>query len=165
MNTLVVVHTEMGYLNPDEVGLRKAQENEQLFDRIARKIGNYIAQGGHVYYLADLSDSPDSELIYPEIRAYSQHMTYVPSDRGLTQPLRTKELLTNDNAQSISIAGVSYGYCVAEIYRILLGEDASAAKTEFERVGRYLRWPAEKFERIFSQRMDARVIDDLTDRS
>ncbi len=167
MDILLVVHTEMGCLDTGLVGMAWAGKIRRIFDRISQEIGKYVEQRNKVYYLAEESKSPDSELIYPAIRAHSPDMSFIPRNGNhLEQYLRAKELLMTHDVQRISVSGVSYPFCVGDLYHVLLGQDRDEVEEyDFRVAARDLGWQKEEFDRIFDQRLDAHIIEDLTDKA
>jgi len=143
MEGLVVVHPEMGYLDPAEMGEEAIRNNRRLFKNIAVEIDKYLKTGNRVYYLAEESDSLDSELIYPAIRKHLPETVYIPCDITEKQFLILKELLIHEGLDRIVICGVAYECCVKDLYYLLLGEGGSgpfATKRDYEEESRELGW-------------------------
>ncbi len=165
MDALIVVHTEIGYLDPEDMGSKRVEKNRQLFDGIAGVVGEYLRQGHKAYYLAEASDSPQSPSIYPAIRQHFPTMTFIPYDNTFEeQGLRIKERLREDDPDASYLVGVSYSECLKQLHSLLTGNTRKLRRSEFEDAYQRLGWAESKFERLFPQRMNAVIKEELTDK-
>jgi len=66
----------------------------------------------------------------------------------------------------VQISGLSYFECVKDIYHLLLGENSkNATKEKYYRISREdLKWKGEYFFKIFSRKINAEILEDLTDK-
>lgn len=159
------MHTEMGYLDPEDLGKKAAAENKKIFDGIATVLGQYVGQGNQAYYLAEESESSSSRLIYPPIQKHFPPMQYIPYGDSLeSQFLRTKDLLLLDEAEKISLVGVSYYGCLQQLQYLLSGKTNRLRRSEYDDAREILIWSPEKFERIFRQPLPAVIQEELTDK-
>jgi hypothetical protein len=166
MNSLVVVHAETGYLDPEETSRSAAKKARKLFDRIGREVGAYLQEGQRVYFLGEKSDSARSPLIYRGIRRYASGLRHIPY--GILfeeQCLRTKEALMEEGS-GIALVGVAYDASVSGLHAFLRGQEwpGYTTRKRFEICRQELEWPAEKFERVFREQLDARIWNELTDK-
>ena len=165
MEGLIVIHTEMGYLDPNELYEDIIRNNIKLFEAIAIEVQKYLQAENRVYYLAEKSNSPDSKLIYPAIRQHSSRMVYVPNGIAQQQFLRAKEQVMTDSIDQIAVCGVAYKCCIRDIYHLLLGEEnPNVTKERYQMESEVLGWSNEKFEQIFNTKLNAHIRDELTDK-
>jgi len=177
MEGIVVAHTEKSYFDPVEIAKELDTDNVQkankiaqiahiVFDKIANEIRKYITAGNKVYYLADDSKSPDSDSIYPAIRAQSSNMTFIPMDGNFEkQCLRAKEHVIADNVDKVVVSGVAYDCCVSDMYHLLLGEEGPNSKiNDYQHASNGLGWSIEKFKKIFNTKLNAVIRSDLTNK-
>ena len=66
----------------------------------------------------------------------------------------------------MQISGLSYFEYVKDIYHLLLGENSkNATKEKYYRISREdLKWKGEYFFKIFSRKINAEILEDLTDK-
>ncbi len=165
MEGLIVVHTEIMYLDPNKLGEQAIKNNRRLFRNIAVEIGRYLQNENQVYYLAGESASPDSRLIYPAIRQHSSRMIYIPRQIAERQFLVAKERIIADGLDRIEVCGVAYQSCVRDMCHLLLGEEGpDATKRSYQNEREKLGWTEEKFEQIFNTRLNAHIREELTDK-
>lgn len=184
MNTLIVVHLESLLLDKRVHTSEEIAESKDLLERIAQRIDISIRQGDSVYYLEGKGYTQCQYTVFQMIKEYLSSMVYIPWKRGgiWKQALVTKELLLDERQdtakqdteqdvevvqqETISVCGVAYTYCVEAVYNALVGQGSEIhSKSQFEKVAReYLRWPNDKFERIFNQKLNAEILKELTDK-
>ena len=172
MEGLIVIHTEIGSVDPEEMGEESVRNNRKLFEDIATEIQKYLQDGNKVYYLAEESDSPDSELIYPAIREHSPRMVYIHNEMNITsdlwaerQFLMAKDRVMADGLDKIVVCGVAYQSCVGDMYHLLLGEEGPyVTKESYQNEREQLGWSEEKFEQVYNARLNAHIRDELTDK-
>lgn len=181
MNSLIVVHLESLLLDKRVHTSEEIAESKDLLERIAQRINTSIQQGDSIYYLEGRGYTQSQYTVFQMIKEYLSSMVYIPWKRGgiWKQALVTKELLLderqdaakqnsgqNAEQENISICGVAYTFCVEAVYNALVGQGSEThTKSQFEKVAReYLRWPNDKFERIFIQRLNAEILKELTDK-
>ncbi|MSS74167.1 hypothetical protein EXS72_00810 [Candidatus Pacearchaeota archaeon] len=163
MKGLVVIHTEIGYLDVSDMGKTSANRFEIVFNSIAEEMKTYLARGDLVYLLGCESNSSDSPLIFPKIRELTGHdnLVYVSGNMcAEPQFLLTKEQMLLDGVSQASLCGVSRDCCVQDMYMCLIGK---ANLTEAYKNGyKKLRWPDEKFKGIFTYNLDTLIEERLT---
>ena len=183
MKALVVVHTEMPYLDPHNllrvlrvpkkfipVYLEHAQlQTERLsgvFDGIASEIDARLSSASSVYYLADLSTSSDTSPVYPAIRKYVPHMTFVPSTKGYSlQYLALKGLLMDRETVDTTVVGVAHDCCVRDVYSLLAGkEQRSSAKRAYAKAAQKVKIPYAALEGLLITSLPSRIKGELTDK-
>ncbi|NQV09231.1 hypothetical protein HQ529_05250 [Candidatus Woesearchaeota archaeon] len=159
---LVVIHTDNDFLDPVQIGKESVKNNVNLFDRIVDRIKLNVDKDNAPFYLA-CSDDPDST--YAPIKKLIPEHNIFPSDIEEKQFLKAKESLINFTSGKIQIVGVAYEVCVGDFYHLLIGEDGpTLRKQDYQRVVKDLGWDQEKFESIFNIKLDAEIIEDLTDK-
>ena len=166
MEGLIVVHTEMEYLDPEVIREETIRKNRKLFEDIATEIQRYLEAGNKVYYIAQDSESPDSDLIYPAIRQHSPNMVYIPG--GIVTERQfpiAKDRVMADALDKIEVCGVAYHCCVGDMHHLLLGEEGpDATKEDYQYECERLGWSDEKFEQVYNARLNSHIRDELTDK-
>jgi len=169
MDGLIVVHTDIKYLDPNIQNLGTREQFVNLFDRIAQEVGEQLQRGNRVYLLGEKSNSTEGELIYPAIRAHLPDLTYIPLPGEVgsyaIQFLRLKEQVMEDGIERSQVSGVNYRACVREVYQLLVGESRLLELVEFHQVAvRGMGWSPEKLEEILSTELNARIRGGLTNK-
>ena len=183
MKALVVVHTEMPYLDPHKllsvldvskelmpVYLEHAQlQTERLsgvFDGIASEIDARLSSADSVYYLGDLSTPSDTSPVYPAIRAYFPHMTFVPSTRGYSlQYLALKGLLMGRETADATVVGVVHACCVTDVYSLLAGrEQRKSTIRDYATNAQRAKIPYAAVQCLITACISSRIQEELTDK-
>ncbi len=183
MKALVVVHTEMPYLDPHKllgvldvpkefvpIYLEHAQTQTQrlshVFDAIASEIDARLSSGDSVYYLGDLSTPLDPSPVYPAIRKYVPHMTFVPSTRGYSlQYLALKGLLMSRETADATVVGVVHDCCVTDVYSLLAGkEQRGSAKNAYAKVAQRAKIPPATLQCLLIASIPSKIKEELTDK-
>jgi hypothetical protein len=171
MRPLVVIHAENGYVDEEfekAFGRGKIEENAKLFTDIADEMKSRIKKEGEVYFIPVESETPDSGCMFPAIREISSDLIFIgePS-RYEGKILYVKERLIDEGVKGIDVAGVAYGLCVDDFFRLCYGNNSEPSITkemlqdESERLG----WSKEKFETVYNTILDAHILERLTDKN
>ena len=170
MDGLIVIHTEISNLDPNEQSFGTPEQVVNLFDRIAHEMGEQIKRGNKVYLLGEESKLPEGELIYPAIRGHFPDLTYVPMNHDEArsydmQALRLKERVMADGIERSQVTGINYEDCVLSVYQLLVGEFYPWRVGDFHRVAtRNSGWSQEKIEEMLNTKLNAEIREDLTDK-
>jgi len=107
-----------------------------------------------------------------EAKQYTKQNTEQKATEGLQFDAKqgtrqnTKREVEGMQQESNSICGVAYNFCIEAVYNALVGQESEThQKSQFEKAAReHLHWLNDKFERIFNQRLNAKVLEELTDK-
>lgn len=159
MKGLIVVHTEMEYVDPRCMGSKEmASSIKTIFEDIAVEIERNLQVRNKVYSLFS------SGRIYPAVAQHFSDMLNIPFLGFEGQFLTAKEQVVADGIDEIVVCGVSYYCCVGNIYHLFLGEKEIDIKERYQSVSKGLNWSEEKFRRIFETRLLVQIKDELTDK-
>ncbi len=171
MDALVVVHAEKRYIDAEEISDPEQLElNKKVITGIAEAVERF-ANKGSAYFLVDT----DINAVPEEINRHSEKITFIPPYESaehvyMAQLLKLKEQLLCEGVERAFIAGFSYYDCVTEIYNLLLGSrhtdsDIADFASLYTLVAKtQLSWPKKKFESVFGGCIEARVLEELTDK-
>lgn len=163
MRQLVIVHTENEYLDSSDMSGNTVRMNANLFERIAIEIDRVRRMGWHVCYLpgngAGLNET------YPAIKRQLGDATIIPNSMCVEEQfLRTKRRFMTQQAGDIALCGLSYYSCVSDLYKLLIGINTKKSERDYAIFARYMGWTDEFFKKIFNERLNARILENLTDK-
>lgn len=158
---LIVVHTELPYTNPDQVGSKEAEQNEVLFRRISSEIGRRRNNGERVYYVAETQSlSP----VHDSVKPHLPYMAAVAEGSTSANFLYLKYALLADGVKKADIVGVSYESCVTMLDDLLASEDQIRVNLRvFESARKELGWKQGMFKLVVSSMLTTRVLHEFTD--
>ena len=164
MKALVIIHTEMGYLDPEEFDQKQRIKIKTVFESIARAIPKYRKEGRILYYLPEDMTSLAEGVIYPDIMQNIEDALYLPSLRTTEdQFLRTKESLLRRKIEAVDLAGLSYHSCLLDLHSILTGEvNDENFMDDLENARLGLNWSQEKYQEIMGAKLNSRIAKELT---
>jgi hypothetical protein len=127
-----------------------------------------IKKDGKVYFIPGESETPDSDCMFPAIRELSSDIIFMGEPPGYGKKmLRVKGRLIDGRVKGVDIAGVSYGLCVDDFFRLCYGNNSepSITKEMLEDESEVLGWSKEKFETVYNTILHAHILEGLTDKN
>jgi len=168
MDGLIITHAENNLFRDIFTGKLHEPEYIQkirgVYRRIADQIEKSLEKKDLVFYLHG------GDEIAEEIRIFTPKMQIIGANSlgsGWVEKqfLETKEQVIDRNLEKIAIGGVSYEVCVQSLSHLFLGEDGSEiSKDQYRKASKGLGWTPALFDEIFQTRLDARILEELTDK-
>ena len=138
--------------------------NNGLFQRISDEI-ELTLPNREIYFLGFKSKDVHSKRIPQVIRQHWLRMAFIPADTYTNQFLVTKERLLESGIHIAEIGGIAYECCVEDLYHLLRSEDGPRyIWRDFELASQRLFWDKERFRKVYSTVIDAKIRPDLTDK-
>jgi len=159
MKGLVVVHTEMNYVEQTSLGSRLLG----IYEDIGAEIQQYLDRDEYVYYL------PGGSEVHPSIARHLELMRVMTADPlvrmwGEMQMLETKEHAIAKGLEEYAICGVAHDECVMMLYNLLSGNDLGRDDILFGIASETLQWSDEKYDKILNYQLNATIKRNLTDK-